>query len=276
MTRAGVVLLVCAVAACAAVAAGFALVSPSAGSERSAAAAGVLIPSVRGEILPVSGGTVRSRNWSGYAVRSQSHDISGVTGTFVVPRAGSSGQLAATWAGIGGFPKRDLIQAGTAEDAASRILFGKKYFAWYEISPHPETQLRSCTGDPHCKVTPGNHISVAIKEVSGGTWSIAMTNRGHWSWSKTVSFNSSRSSAEWILEAPTILLFRIPVQSVLSSVGTVHFGPTSKYTTGGSSHTIRQGHPIKIILSGEAEPSALGANGQSFNDCAYQSSCPRP
>lgn len=243
-----------------------------------AAASGVLIPSSPSEVLPFAGGTIKSYNWSGYAVRSKKHKISGVTGTFVVPHAGNSGQLAATWAGIGGFKTSDLIQAGTSEDAASGPLFGPKYFAWYELLPQSETQLQGCNGDNNCKVRPGDHMTIRIKSKGATKWSISVTNHGKWSWSKTVSYNSSRSSAEWILEAPSIAFLG---QSKLSHVGTVHFGPTSKYSTGSGRHTIAQGNPIKIDLSpqggaGYATPSALAKNGQSFNDCAYKSSCPRP
>jgi hypothetical protein len=261
------------------VAAAFAIASAGAGQQGTRdVASGLLIPSTPGEVLPFSGGSIKSFNWSGYAVRSKKHKISGVIGTFVVPHAGNSGQLAATWAGIGGFKTSDLIQAGTSEDATSGPLFGPKYFAWYELLPHPETQLQGCKGDAHCKVAPGDHISIKIKAKGGTTWKISVTNHGKWSWSKTVHYNSSRSSAEWILEAPTIVLLG---QSKLSHVGTVHFGPTSKFTTGSGNHTIAHGNPIKIVLSpkggaGSATPSALAKNGQSFNDCAYKSSCPRP
>jgi hypothetical protein len=269
----------CVIAVCAALAIASALVfsgTRRAGTHPSpTAASGVLIPSVPREVLPFSGGTVHSTNWSGYAVRSKSRNISGVSGTFVVPRAASSGfAAAATWAGIGGFKTHDLIQAGAGEDSLPTVLFGKKYFAWYELLPNSEVQLHGCKGDPNCKVKPGNHMSVAIKNSGGSKWTISVKNAGHWSWTKTVSYNSSRSSAEWILEAPSVGLFgTLP----LAQVGTVHFGPTSKYTPGGSSHTIRQGHPVKIILTNEATPSRLGTNGQSFNDCSYHSgTCPRP
>ena len=92
--------------------------------------------------------------------------------------------------------------------------------------------------------------------------------RRHWSWSKNVTYSSSESSAEWILEAPTLV-----AQTLLAHVGTAHFGPTSTYTDGGGTHTIAQGDPTEIFLSpgvvNEATPSALAADGQSFNDCAY-------
>jgi hypothetical protein len=102
-----------------------------------------------------------------------------------------------------------------------------------------------------------------------------MTNAGHWTWSKNVTYSSSESSAEWILEAPTLI-----AQTTLANVGTVHFGPTSTYTAGGVTHTIAQGNPTQIDLGtgvvNEATPSPLASDGQSFNDCAYQQSCPAP
>ena len=90
-----------------------------------------------------------------------------------------------------------------------------------------------------------------------------------------VSYSSSLSSAEWILEAPTLV-----AQTLLAPVGTVKFGPTSTYTIGGVSHTIAHGNPTRINLSpgviNEATPSALAAGGEAFNDCAYAQSCAAP
>lgn len=240
----------------------------------SASSGGILIPAYPGEVLPLGSKTIHSSNWSGYAVYSKGHNITGVTSTYIVPKVRpSTARFAATWAGIGGYKTHDLIQAGTGEDSRSSGLFGKQYFAWYELLPRSETQLRDCKGDSHCKVRPGDRITVAIRNTGRDGWTISMSDAGHWSWSKHVSYHSSRSSAEWILEAPSLG----GGPTVLSPVGTVHFGPTAKYTSGGSSHRVAQGKPIRIILSGEAKPSALGSNGQSFNDCAYHSgSCPKP
>jgi hypothetical protein len=272
MRGGSVVRFICTAAACAAIAASFAL-SASAGHRDAAtraATSGVLIPSSPGEILPLSGGTVHSANWSGYAVRSKQHAISGVSGTFVVPsitkrRFG----IAATWAGVGGFKTKDLVQAGTVEESQ----FGRRYFAWYELLPAGLVHLHGCHGDPHCNVSPGDHISVSISNVSGNSWKIAVGNAGHWSWTRQFAYTSSRSSADWILEAPSNGVETYP----LAHVGTVSFGPTSKYTASGASHTIAQGHPVRIILrGGQATPSALGSDRQSFDDCSYQTSCPRP
>ena len=240
---------------------------------------GVLIPTHPRLRLPLHGGTVDSLNWSGYAVTPSGGRITRVSSSFIVPKAGLIPPgFAATWAGIGGYNTSDLIQAGTAEQSLpSNPLVGKQYYAWYELLPNSETPLTGCSGNAKCPVKPGNKISVKITKASSpNRWRISMRDAGHWTWSKTVSYNSSRSSAEWILEAPTV-----GAQTILAPVGTVHFGPTSTYTVSGTTKTIAQGSPTKILLSpagvvDEATPSALAANGQSFNDCAYKQSCPAP
>jgi hypothetical protein len=238
---------------------------------------GALIPTTKNERLPTHGGTADSLNWSGYAVTPSSSDITAVSSTFTVPSAGLDPPgFAATWTGIGGYNTSDLIQAGTAEQSApSNPLLGDQYYAWYELLPASETQITGCTGDANCTVTPGDNVTVNISQVSGDTWSISMTDAGHWSWSQDVTYTSSESSGEWILEAPTLV-----AQTVLANVGTTHFGPTSTYTAGGVTHTIAEGDPTQIFLSpgevNEATPSALASDGQSFNDCAYAQTCATP
>jgi hypothetical protein len=241
---------------------------------------GPLIPAHTGQVLPIHGGTVDSLNWSGYAVTPGS-GITAVSSTYTVPSAGLDPPgFAATWTGIGGYNTSDLIQAGTAEDSTpSNPLLGPQYYAWYELLPNSETQLTNCTGDANCTVTPGDTMTVNIKNVSGTTWNITLTDTGKWSWSQNVSYASSGSSGEWILEAPTLVV----AQTLLAGVGTQHFGPTSTYTQGSTTHTIAQGNPTQIVLSpspvggvDEATPSALASDGQSFNDCSYANTCAAP
>ncbi len=237
---------------------------------------GVLIPAHKGQTLPVHGGTTDSLNWSGYAVTPGS-GVTGVSGTFTVPSAGLDPPgFAATWAGIGGYNTSDLIQAGVEEQSfPSNSILGDQYQAWYELLPASETPISDCTGDASCTVAPGDQMTVDIGNVSGNTWKISIVDAGKWSWSQDLTYSSSESSAEWILEAPTLV-----AQTLLANVGTVPFGPTSTYTEGGTTHTIAAGSPTQIDLGtgavNEATPSALASNGQSFNDCAYALSCPTP
>lgn len=235
----------------------------------------VLIPSHQGQVLPLHNSTTSSLNWSGYAVTGSG--ISGVTGTFAVPSAGLVPPgFAATWAGIGGYNTSDLIQAGVEENSLpSNPLLGNQYVAWYELLPASETPISNCSGEASCAVSPGDHVSVTISKGSGSTWTISLAASGKWTWSKSVTYSSCGCSAEWILEAPTLV-----VQTLLANVGTVAFGPTSTYADASGTHSIAAGNPVTIDLGtgiiNEATPSALASNGQSFNDCAYALSCPTP
>lgn len=237
---------------------------------------GVLIPAHKGQVLPLHGGTTSSLNWSGYAVTPGS-GITAVDSTFTVPSAGLDPPgFAATWTGIGGYNTSDLIQAGIEEDSfPNNPLLGNQYQAWYEILPASETPISNCTGDASCTVTPGDSVTVDIHNVSGDTWSVSLTDAGKWSWSQNITYSSSESSAEWILEAPTLV-----AQTLLANVGTVPFGPTSTYTDGSGTHTIAAGNPTQIDLGtgvvNEATPSSLASDGESFNDCSYALSCAAP
>ncbi len=252
-----------------------AVAAPSAPS-LAAARNGVLRPSTRGALPPTGGRTFRSSNWSGYAVTSKSRSITAVASSFTVPQASTTGQrYASNWAGIGGFRTSDLIQAGSSEFTSA----GKAhYFAWYELLPAGFTHLHGCTSDPKCTVHPGDQIAVHITEQPSGQWKISVSDGTlHWSWSKTVHYHSSRSSAEWILEAPTVG----GAQSMLPHLTTSFFGPTSTFRSSGTTKPIAQGNPVTIdMVYGkglpEATPSALASDHQSFNDCTYSSSCAAP
>lgn len=230
-----------------------------------------------GRSLHLATGEKASLNWSGYVVAPAAPNITAVTSTFTVPRAGALPPgLAASWTGIGGYRRNapDLIQAGTESDSLSTG--GSRYYAWYELLPDFQTFISGCSGDAQCTVAPGDVMTVVIREVRHNRWSIAMTNHHKWSWSTRVRYASTHSSAEWILEAPTLLV----AQTIIAPVGVAHFGPKSTYTAGGVTRTIRQGRPVRVLLTNGlttmAMPSGLAANGQSFNACTYRSSCPTP
>ena len=233
--------------------------------------------------LPSQGGTVTSTNWSGYAVTPAGGNITAVSSTFTVPTAGLVlPGFAASWTGIGGYTSQDLIQAGVAEDSVpSNPLLGAQYFAWYELLPGASVPLTNCTGDTSCTVNPGDSVSVDIHQTADNIWTIGVADSGHWTWTASdVSYVSSHSSAEWILEAPQV----DGVQSLIAGVGTAHFGPVSTFTVGsGAPMTIASGDPTQINLSTPgistinlATTSALAPDGQSFNVCVYAQSCAAP
>ncbi len=243
------------------------------GSSSAAVGSAPLIPTHPGQRLPAASTSVQSSNWSGYADTSSKHNITAVLNTFTVPGVSSppSG-FAATWGGIGGYRTHDLIQAGVAESAEPL----GHYYAWYEMLPAASKPIHNCSGESSCPVAPGDRITVKINQVGTNRWKFALSDAGHWSWTKTVTYKSSRSSAEWILEAPMVG----GGQTKLPHVNTAFFGPHSTFVKAGKTDTISQGNPVKIVMvtgSGkrEATPSAL-IKGQEFNDCAHASSCPAP
>lgn len=248
--------------------AGSAVLTPA--DARPRAALGTLIPAHPGQVLPTRNSSVTSLNWSGYAVVQS--NISSVHSTFTVPAVDDTTPgFAATWAGIGGYNTGDLIQAGVEEDAPSAAL---GYTAWYEILPAAETPLSGCSGDTSCTVHPGDQMTVDITATSPGSnnWTVSMSDSGHWSFSKSVPYTSSHSSAEWILEAPTLLV----AQTALPMMQNAQFGSGDTFSVGGgASQTVAGGNPVSINMAAvEAVPSPLRADGSSFTVCPYALSCP--
>ena len=107
---------------------------------------------------------VVAREIVGTRDRGHARPSGAVFSTFTVPSAGLVPPgFAATWTGIGGYNKSDLIQAATAElSAPDNPVLGPQYYAWYELLPASETQLTGCTGNAGCAVTPGENITVNL------------------------------------------------------------------------------------------------------------------
>ena len=195
-----------------------------------------------------------SSNWSGYVANGGTY--TSVTGTWIVPQVGATTTGAdATWVGIGGVSGTDLIQAGTQATVSGG---GVSYEAWIEMLPESSRTIS-------LDVTAGDSVTVSITEQSSGQWLIAMTNNTtKSSYQRTVTYASSRSSAEWVQEAPSAGRGIIP----LDDFGTVRF------TDGGA---VRDGKTLGLSALGAtpvaminragqaiAQPSTLGADGSSF------------
>jgi len=195
-----------------------------------------------------------SSNWSGYVASGGTY--TSVTGTWIVPQVGATTTGAdATWVGIGGVSGTDLIQAGTQATVSGGSV---SYEAWIEMLPDSS---RTVSLD----VAPGDSVTVSITEQTGGEWLIKMANNTtQATYQRTVRYASSRSSAEWIQEAPSAGRGIIP----LDDFGTVRF-------TGGSA--VRDGKTQSLSALGAtavaminragqaiAQPSTLGADGSSF------------
>lgn len=138
-----------------------------------------------------------SSNWSGYAITGTAPYTS-ITGNWIVPQVtGRHGSTySSAWIGIDGFNNSNLIQTGTEQDYYSG---SAHYDAWWEILPAAETVI------PGFTVEPGNHMSASIVKGSNGQWTITLDDVTTGQTFSTVqSYSGPGSSAEWILEAPTI------------------------------------------------------------------------
>jgi hypothetical protein len=211
-------------------------------------------------------------NWAGYAVPTPG--VTSVTGSWTVPPAGTLPPgVSATWTGIGGYSTSDLIQAGTFQQSPpfDSIITGGAYSAWYELLPANPVYITGCTGDAACTVNPGDAMTVTISSVGGGNWRISIADGTKWSYSKTVAYSSSESSAEWIHEAPS-LAGAVPIP--VGGSGAVNFDGNNRFTASTVSGTIGQGPNVALeALPVETTTSSLDGDGDGFNVCTYALTC---
>ena len=165
----------------------------------------------------------------------------------------------AAWIGIGGVTTDDLIQVGTQDiiSASGQGTTG----AFYELLPNVSQPV------PGVTVAPGDSMSGSLAKLAGNNWNITITDttNGH-SYTNTVSYASSQSSAEWIEEDPSFSNLR---QIPFDNFGTVSFTNGST-TVNGSTVSIASSQALPITMlnrSGQtvATPSALNAGGASFS-----------
>jgi hypothetical protein len=181
----------------------------------------------------------------------------GATWTVPQPAADAAAGASAAWVGIGGVRTRDLIQAGTQQVVWSPGHV--TYTTWIETLPDPSQQVPLAAA-------PGDSVTVTIGQQSDGTWLVSLANAttGQ-SYQKTVTYTSSLSSAEWIVEAPTVGRRGIvPV----NDFGTVAFSGASA-TENGQPVDLAQAsaRPVTMVGAGRQAlvvPSPLAPDGAGF------------
>ncbi len=158
----------------------------------------------------------RSVNWAGYFITTlqTGTKYQSVQGNWVVPSvlniedpAQNLTDFSAAWVGIGGACANagcttfdtTLIQLGTEQDTSGGI--SGLYYAWYQLWPMQRVKLSNV-------VRPGDNITASVTcsancSAATQSWTLSMTDSTqNWSWSTTVSYGSSETSAEWIQEVP--------------------------------------------------------------------------
>jgi hypothetical protein len=188
--------------------------------------------------------TVYSSNWSGYAAETNlsapaSNAVTMVSGSWTVPTVtGKTNAYSSVWVGIDGYSSSTVEQIGTEQDTSKSG--ATRYYAWWEMYPHPLVQISSLT------ISPGDAISASVT-YSSGAFSLQITNNTTGaSFSTTQTSMAQRSSAEWIVEAPSSFSGILP----LANFGTANFSgcqATINGTTGAIDNASRQNTCIDMM-----------------------------
>jgi hypothetical protein len=156
-----------------------------------------------------------STNWSGYAVNSTAGSVTAVSGQWTVPTVtgtGSGTTYSSVWVGIDGSNSPTVEQTGIEADVSNGVA---QYSAWYEMYPaYPVTV--------NLAIHPNDKISASVVYNSNGQFVLTIQDlsdpAGHNTFSITQSApGAQRSSAEWIVEAPSSSRGVLP----LANFGTV-------------------------------------------------------
>jgi hypothetical protein len=166
------------------------------------------IPAVAGQALSNAAWTgVRadsySYNWAGYAVPTTAGAVTDVTGSWMVPTVtGTSTAYSVIWVGIDGYSSNTVEQIGTEQDIiVTRTRHGTiataRYSAWYEMYP------KSMVSIP-LTISPGDSITAEVNS-AGSLFSLTLTDNttGKTFTTNQTASSAKRSSAEWIVEAPS-------------------------------------------------------------------------
>ena len=164
----------------------------------------LIISAVLSFLFGLSPQRLVSLDWGGYVATSSysnpSPVMSGVSGSWTVPKVTVTpdDRFSAAWVGIGGQVDSTLIQVGTEHDSIGGL---ESYSAWYELLPDASINITTV------QVRPGDKInaSIVLVDAVADSWVInIMDVTTGQQYSQDFVYNSSRLSAEWIVERPTV------------------------------------------------------------------------
>lgn len=208
-----------------------------------------------------------STNWSGYAsltsLTSPDRDsVSFVAGDWTIPSltCTSLTTYSSAWVGIDGYSDNTVEQIGTEHDCYR----GQSYYSvWYEMYPRSMRTVRLPVkaGDQiHAEVsyTNRNRFNLKIQNLSTGR-----------SYTTTQKAGAQRTSAEWVVEAPSSYFGVLP----LTNFGTITMSNASA-TINGVSGAIDNwpNDPIDMVNYSnqlKAKTGPLDSSGTSFDVTWY-------
>ena len=208
--------------------------------------------------------SMQSQQWSGYVVMSnlilRQPVVTSVRGSWTVPAVESSGDdtYSVIWVGIGGYGEQSLIQTGTLQQFVNGV---PAYYAWYQLIPNRGVRILNVS------VQPGDKIMASVNLVEGSvnSWSIEISDvTSGDSFQRTFSYASSRLSAEWVVESPTVE----SNISTLANFGSVIFSDCYA-TVDNETGTISSFPGYQIVMYSQGGEqlvavSALNSDGSGF------------
>jgi hypothetical protein len=164
--------------------------------------------------------TTYSSNWSGYAAETslsspQSNAVTYVSGSWTVPKVtGTTNAYSSVWVGIDGYSSNSVEQLGTEQDTSRSG--ATTYYAWWEMYPNPSVQITTMG-----TISSGDSMSASVTYIGNNAFTLQMTDHttGKVFSTTQTSTTAERSSAEWIVEAPSSFLGILP----LANFGTATF-----------------------------------------------------
>jgi hypothetical protein len=192
---------------------------------------------------------VSSSNWSGYAVTGGTGAFHKVSANWTEPAGTctSGDKYSSFWVGLDGYSSDSVEQTGTDVDCAGRTA---EYYGWYEMYPAYPVNFPNT-------VRPGDHMYGSVTFSGTETYTLVLKDTTQ-NWTQTVTRNESglsRSSAEWIVEAPSSNTGVLP----LADFGTVNL---TDCTANGTA--IGGQNPTEIIMvdgSGRDKDSVTSLSG---------------
>jgi hypothetical protein len=208
--------------------------------------------------------SVESLDWAGYTITESAsnpqQEVTAVSASWTVPAvADSTGDtFSAAWVGIGGFVDKTLIQTGTEQDSINGQAV---YSVWYEMLPNDSVNIDAIN------VSAGDVISASIRLLDSGTneWSIQISDvTNGQGFSQNFIYNSTRLSAEWIVERPTVNN-RISALADFGSITFTGMGVTVNQNDGAISNFPYS----QVVMNNQqsvelASVSPISASGSSF------------
>jgi hypothetical protein len=215
-----------------------------------------------------------SNNWSGYAATSSTFSAVSATWTVVPAQCSAFDTYSATWIGIDGATSPTVEQDGTSTDCTAGT---PSYTAWYEMYGDTSVTCNCYSEVPLSQakypVSAGDVMKGSVV-YGAGEWTLSLSDvTSQWAFTTQIADPvpaPDRSSAEWIVERPTLCLNSACTFTALSNItpeGPVTFtnaAATSSSTTGSISAFTNV--PIEMVSGSVAVdiPSQLSPDGSSF------------